>query len=185
MPNFTRRDGPTAAQLRLVKHYYRLTVNETLSRFFGFAPLGSTSYLTPGRLEDVIALIQILALDPLAHRDEENLAKELQGSPQSESTWTCLAERHPEFFRVKREGLNRVSLVARHATLRDTNDRRAPLDPDFTQGLLSTAIELHDRQLKRSERWVPLIPLWTAALTGGIAIVVALIAAVVALCTHS
>jgi hypothetical protein len=160
-------------------------VNETLSRLFGFAPLGPTAYLIPGRLEDVIALIQILALDPLAHRDEENLARELQGNPQSECAWTCLAERHPEFFRVKKEGLNRVSLLARHATPKGSDDKRAPLDPDFTQSLLSTAIELHDRQLKRSERWVPLIPLWTAALTGGIAIVVALIAAVVAFCKHS
>jgi integrase len=58
------------AGLWLVRRFYPLTANETLSRFFGIAPLGPTAYLIPGRLEDIIALIQILALGPTLEQFE-------------------------------------------------------------------------------------------------------------------
>lgn len=40
-------------------------------------------YLKGERLADVMALIQILALDEHSHRSEDGLAKELQGNPSS------------------------------------------------------------------------------------------------------
>ena len=38
-------------------------------------------YAIPGRLSDVLALIQVLALDADAHRSLSGIEKELQGNP--------------------------------------------------------------------------------------------------------
>jgi len=43
-------------------------------------------YLQPGRLNDVLALIQVLAFDMYSHRSERGLQEELQGKPQSVET---------------------------------------------------------------------------------------------------
>ena len=59
------------------------------------------AYTKPGRLLDVLALIQVLALDKHIHRSEDAIAaRELMGSPSSSESWTSLAKEHPEFFRV-------------------------------------------------------------------------------------
>jgi hypothetical protein len=76
------------------------------------------SYTQPGRLQDVLALIQVLGLDENAHRSEDGLRSELQGVPRSASSWTELAQAHPEFFRVRPEGEHNISLVSRHVTSR-------------------------------------------------------------------
>ncbi len=125
----------------------------------------SSSYLVEGRLADVLALIQVLALDERAHRSEDGLASELQGPPRSAENWPQIAECHPEFFRVKPAGEHRVSLVARHVTPRGENGR-PPLPPDYTSKLLLLAVELHDRELKRSQGWHVWVPL-IVALTAG------------------
>jgi hypothetical protein len=75
-----------------------------------------SSYLKNGRLADVLALIQVLALDKHSHRSEDGLRDELDGPPHSAVDWEELAAEHREFFRVARGGTHRVSLVARHVT---------------------------------------------------------------------
>jgi hypothetical protein len=130
-----------------------------------FRKKSSSSYLANGRLADVLALIQVLALDEHAHRSEEGLASELQGPPRSADSWPRIAERHPEFFRVRPTGEHRVSLVARHVTPRG-EEGRPPLSPDYTSKLLQLAVELHDRELRRSQGWHIWVPL-IVALTAG------------------
>ena len=125
----------------------------------------SLSYLTQGRLADVLALIQVLALDRKTHRSKDGLESELQGPPRSAESWVEIAKRHPEFFRVKPEGKNVVSLVARHVTPRD-DDIRPPLTSDYVSTLLKLAVELHDRALRRSQRWHIWVPL-TVPVTAG------------------
>jgi hypothetical protein len=122
-------------------------------------------YTKPGRLADVLALIQVLALDPDTGRSEDGMAKELQGQPGSAAKWFELAKEHHEFFRVaaREHGL---SLVARYVLPKE-GDKRPPLSPDFVGALLQTAITIHDRQIQASEWWKSLIPLWSA-LIGGI-----------------
>lgn len=122
-------------------------------------------YLKDGRLEDVLALIQVLALDEFAHRSECGLNAELQSKPKSADSWAELAKAHLEFFRVLSEGKNRISLVLRHVS-EESGRKRPPLSPEQAQALLSTAIEIHDRQIKRGQRWVVLIPIWVAAIGG-------------------
>jgi hypothetical protein len=122
-----------------------------------------SKYLKDGRLEDVLALLQVLALDNDSHRSELGLKTELSDKPGSADTWLSLANEHQEFFRVVDSKKYPVSLVLRHVS-NPEKDKRPPLSPEQAQSLLITAIELHDRQLKRSQRWTVLIPVWVAVI---------------------
>lgn len=122
-------------------------------------------YLNPSRLADVLALIQVLALDEHVYRSEEGLHDELQGPPKSGGSWAEIARVHPEFFRVRPEGNHTVSLLARHVLPKDDRGVRQ-LPSDFAGQLIATAVDLHDRQMKRSERWTYLVPIWVALITG-------------------
>lgn len=139
-------------------------------------------YLKPNRLSDVLALIQILAFHKFAHRDEENLIKELQIQPRLASSWQSLAAEHPEFFRVKTDADNPVALIARHATPVNATGGREPLDGSTAQHLIDTAIELHDRQIKREDRWTLTAPIWAAANAAVVACGLKFIDVVLSLC---
>jgi hypothetical protein len=122
-------------------------------------------YIKPGRLSDVLALIQVLALDEHTHRSLSGVGKELQGTPCSSDSWMTVAKEHPEFFRVRAEGEHILSLVARHVTPEDeTGERKLP--GELIRSLLQVAIDLRDREVSASEWWKSLIPLW-AAIIGG------------------
>ncbi len=122
-------------------------------------------YLKEGRLEDVLALMQVLALDEDSHRSEEGLKSELPSRPQSETSWLALAKAHPEFFRVDERRKHPIALVTRHVS-EGSGKKRPPLTPEHTQALLTVAIELHDREIKRRQRWAVLIPIWVAVISG-------------------
>lgn len=118
----------------------------------------TSSYLDPARLADILALIQVLALDAHAHRSDTGLADELQGKPKSADSWRALAIAHPEFFRVADGSDHGVSLVARHVLPREGGQRK-PLSPEYTSELLRLAVELHDREVRRSQAWHAWLPL--------------------------
>lgn len=141
-----------------------------------FAPKEDKQYLQVGRLADALALIQVLALDEHAHRSEEGLQEELQGAPKSASSWTSLAEMHPEFFRVRREGTHRVSLIGRHVLPKNDQGVRQ-LSPEFAGQLIAAAVDLHDRQVRRSERWTYLVPIWVVLIAGVFSVAVILVKA--------
>lgn len=122
-------------------------------------------YTKTGRLPDVLALIQVLALDPHAHRSLDGLDDELQGGPNSSDSWLTIAKEHPEFFRVRREGEHVLSLVARHVLPKNEMGSRE-MPPEITRTLLQVALDLHGRQVTAADWWKSLIPLW-AALIGG------------------
>ena len=131
------------------------------------------SYLKTNRLADVLALIQVLAMDEHAHRSESGLTDELQGKPKSGNNinWEDIANDHPEFFRVKSSGEHKVSLVSRHVLPKKNGVRELPIE--FTHKLLETAIQLHDKQVQRSERWKYWIPIYAVLITGFVTIFVA------------
>lgn len=126
------------------------------------APLAAASpkrpYLAAGRLADVFALIQVLALHDYAHRSESGLLEVLQRGPSSAPTWTEVARQHPEFFRVRPTGENVVSLLARHVSRRE-EEGRPPLDAGQVKELLASAVTLHDRQVDQSRAWRIWLPL--------------------------
>jgi hypothetical protein len=109
-------------------------------------------YLNKDRLADVLALIQVLALDEKAKRSEDGLRKELQGQPRSSDSWQQLGKEHPEFFRVHDEADVPISLVARYVTPSIGDGKRAPLDGSLIQLLVRIAVDMHDREAKRSKR---------------------------------
>ena len=125
-------------------------------------------YIKDGRLEDVLALIQLLALDKDSHRSETGLQSELPERPHSAESWMQLAREHQEFFRVVETKEHPISLVTRHVA-EEIGQKRPPLSPEHTQALLNVAVELHDRQIRRSQRWTILIPIWVA-LIGGVVV---------------
>jgi hypothetical protein len=140
-------------------------------------------YTKRDRLADVLALIQVLALDRAAHRSEGavgqgGIADELQGPPRSATTWYALAGEHPEFFRVNPGSEHGLSLAARHVLPRESGQPKATLPHEFTSVLLQTAITLHDRQVSRADFWKSLLP---SLIAGALAIIsgvsVALLAA--------
>jgi hypothetical protein len=55
-------------------------------------------YLKPRRLQDVLALVQVLAVDVFSHRSEKWLCEELQRKPLSVKTWKALAGGLSEFL---------------------------------------------------------------------------------------
>jgi hypothetical protein len=125
----------------------------------------TSPYLVQGRLADVLALIQVLALDEDAHRSEDGLNSEFQGPPRSSGSWSGIAEQHSEFFRVAPTGNNRVSLVARHVSA-PTGETRPLLASDYTSKLLQLAVELHDREVRRSQHWHIWLPVIVAVTAG-------------------
>ena len=122
-------------------------------------------YLIAYRLADVLALIQVLAFDIHAHRSEGGLRAEIQIDPRSADTWTEVASQHPEFFRAVANEEHGVSLIARHVTPRAADGKHPRLQGDQVHSLLTAAIEMHDRQATRADRWKSLLPLWTALLS--------------------
>lgn len=118
----------------------------------------------------MLALIQVLALDPDTARSEDGMTKELQGQPKSAAKWFEVAKEHREFFRVAAHE-HGLSLVARYVLPKD-GEKRPALPPDFVGALLQTAITIHDRQVSAAEWWKSLmnpIAVLLAAIVGALA----------------
>lgn len=128
-------------------------------------------YLKENRLSDVLTLIQVLGLDKRGHRGEVGLQEELQGIPKSSLTWTQVVIEHPEFFRADQTKEHGVSLIARHVTEPNLNGVRE-LSLDLIKKLIEIAIELHDRQKERADRWKTWLPIIAVLVAGLINIIV-------------
>lgn len=120
-------------------------------------------YAIDGRLQDVLALIQVLAYSPKASRTEQGLLLELKRSPAEESSWMELAKAHPEFFRVieVQDRKTHMSLIARTAQqdiIDDDGDSAKPLlTTDVANKLMELAVQLHDKEVRRKDFWRTII----------------------------
>ena len=144
---------------------------------------GFQSYIIPGRLTDILGLIQVLAFHEDRHRSEEGLRHELQGTPRSAKTWTEIAQAHPEFFRVHADEARSISLIVRHV-LPPNEAGQYIMPPEFVGRLLNAAVEIYDRQVKLTERWTYLIPIWVALIVGLFSIVGIFVRPFVKLCAR-
>jgi hypothetical protein len=163
-PQPRSEDGESNSETRWYERTYQVLLGAG-----GLASRREREYARPERLADVMALIQVLALDHKdTHRSETGLCKDLQGSPRSADTWQSVAKDHPEFFRVNPEPGKKhiVSLIARHVSPRREDRKRGPLSAEFVGNLLRSAVDIHDRQVRRSERWTYLVPIWVALILG-------------------
>lgn len=128
-----------------------------------------TKYRIKNRLDEVIALIQVLAFDPDTYRSEDGLQQELQAKPLSSENWTTICKEHPEFFRVKPDEKNPISLITRHVLPKGTRD----IDDDLVKKLIEIAVNLHDKQHERAnKRWL-LVPVYVALIVAGTSIFLA------------
>jgi len=130
----------------------------------------SSRYTKQNRLSEVIALIQILAMDKHSYRTENGMKKELQiDKPLSAKSWTELCSEHPEFFRVSDTKEHNLSLIARHVS----PDKM--VSAEFIQKLIEVAIDLHDKAHERADKWYRLIPILAALIGATSVIIVAMI----------
>ena len=109
----------------------------------------SNSYLLPGRLEDILVLIQVLAADHRLQIESDQMGKDLQSKPKSADNWAAVAENHPEFFRVAGVG-RAICLVVRYASRNQEGDR-LPVEA-MIKLLMETAIDIHERHIRRQEQ---------------------------------
>lgn len=136
---------------------------------------GINCYLQPGRLADVLALIQVLAYDRDTSRTEVGLEEELQRKPAIGKTWIALATQHPEFFRVRADPAKtkRVALLARYVLvyeqLPDGEEKRPSLNVIVVNKLMELAIQLHDKQLERKTRWRTVVIPMSVAIVAAVA----------------
>lgn len=128
---------------------------------FGFLEKGP--YVNEHRLADVMALLQVLALQEHVERSESGISGKL-GKPKSSESWLSVASEHPEFFRANQDTKFSMSLVFREVQPPKNGVRR--VEPEQVGMLLNSAIELHDRQMNRYDRWTYLVPIWVALIAG-------------------
>jgi len=149
--------------------------------------LKSSPYLKSGRLSDVLALIQILAYHRLAKRTHEGLRNQLRRPPLTAETWIEIGQQHPEFFRVleaNKHSSNQetVTLITRFVQegIPPENPEEPGLSPslkpEITAKLLDLAIQLHDREIQRRDRWkIVIVPTIVAVIAAGASITAAVI----------
>lgn len=142
------------------------------------------SYLTDGRLGDVIAAITTLGTYKFYKLDTARWADRITGTQECEEKWQQVFSEHPEFFRQTSDR-KKVSLVWRRQFPRNfdvdeepeifpdheidglTESRisRRPLTPTEVTELIGVAIRLHDRALEQEKARSWWTPLAAAALT--------------------
>jgi hypothetical protein len=143
-------------------------------------------YTLAYRLNDVIALITVLALDKTAFRTEDGLKSSLRSNPVTVENWFKIVEAHPEFFRTN-GGKTHIALLLRSYFEEDDKDgvkSRAALTTDETQKLIASAFSLHDKELARLQKNAYKVPIRTAVISGIFLIVISLINSSVALYTN-
>ena len=75
-------------------------------------------------------------------------------------------ERPPEYFSGNPQEKYGVSLIARHVGPEMADGELELLTADFVGNLLGSAVEIYDQQMRRSERWTYLVPVWVALVAG-------------------
>ena len=141
-------------------------------------------YMKDGRLQNVLALIQVLAFSPKTRRTEDGLTTELKRAPDSAGSWIDLAKEHSEFFRVREEEgkATHVSLIARNAQQsvadKDGDLSKPLLTSDIANKLMEFAVELHDKEMRRKDFWrTVIIPLVVSVMAATAAVTSAVITA--------
>jgi hypothetical protein len=120
------------------------------------------AYAQPGRLPDIMTLIQVLANSDSSRMRGAAIEKLLDAPPASANDWVGVGCEHPEFFRVcDREPVcvpASVALVARLVQSARAADSIG-LDTRSRDGLLGLAVQLYDREILEQNRWKEFFPL--------------------------
>jgi len=125
--------------------------------------VSSKHYLKNGRLSDVITLIKVLASSSRAYNSLEGINTLMHSPSGGEACWLGIAKQHPEFFRVAQEEKT-AALIGRGIQYHRESES-VPLSPSETATLLNLAVSLHDHELRRRQRWIPVASLIIGLLT--------------------
>jgi hypothetical protein len=74
-----------------------------------------SSYLKPGRLPDLLAAIQAMAISPRYRQLPEGWADLISGDETKASHWQSVFDEHPEFFRASSKHPGQYALIWRTA----------------------------------------------------------------------
>ncbi len=133
--------------------------------------MGQSPYLVQGRLQDVVALLQFLALVDDYDLDPSKLRKKIAHDPVSAPDWQKVVADHPEFFRES-EIEGDCCLVMRRAQPKTGTQRLRPkLDSTQLKLLVDTAIQLqnHALEIKRERgKWIPLVVGFAGVILGAL-----------------
>jgi hypothetical protein len=149
-------------------------------------------YLRPGRLADVIAAIQCMAVYKFYKLSFSAWADRIAADETQSQKWATIFSEHPEFFRLD-SARQKASLVWRRQFPKryDVDEERAlserelltlpppkigrlsrlPLTPADVKTLIDTAVNLHSRALEQQKDrrwWLPILTA-AAALVGSVA----------------
>jgi|ERR1700674_1679427 len=131
-----------------------------------------TSYANPQRLADIMCLIQVLALGDVDKDYGEHAPLHALGrQPTSGYDWKEIASAHPEFFLVDKKRVDKadhftISLIARVIAAK-RSDKHEALPSEFVAKMLEIAVNLHDRERARIDKWKPwLISILVAVIIG-------------------
>jgi hypothetical protein len=136
----------------------------------------NSPYLHPGRLPDLLAAIQSMALHERYRRSAADWADLRSGDKNKASHWKAVFEQHPEFFRPsinypgdfalvwRRAGNNRYHRRLGRVLDREEYDAlteedrkrfisRAPVPEGQIKTLLDTAIGLHKNAMEAHRDW--------------------------------
>jgi hypothetical protein len=150
----------------------------------------AVGYSQVGRLQDLMALIQILAFrGDSSHWTESRIKKEIRKEkPLSSESWVAIALEHPEFFRVRppdaEDQETEIALFMRYGVKHTTNDKsvrvRPPIPLESARALFDLARSLNDNAVNDRRHLVDTKMKWIPpAVTGSASLVGALIGAFV------
>lgn len=108
------------------------------------------NYKKPNRLQDIIALIQVLSNCEKTFRSISGLKKELSTPSLSADDWLTVISEHPEFFRYNPKSSARfnISLLFRHQKHQRNPSANLRLSLEEQELLIRTATDLWERQQK-------------------------------------
>jgi hypothetical protein len=131
-------------------------------------PFRDSGYTTIGRLQEVLALIQLSGYGTEPGYTPRMICDTLKdvdgdGKPTEERMrhWEQVARARPEFFRVSGKSAV-ITLFARFVSGSDAASRN--LATDVVRLLMETAVDIHDREARRGERWTLYVPLLIAVI---------------------
>ncbi len=118
-------------------------------------------YTKPFRLQEVIALIHTLGLGKQFQYFSEKSIETVLGKSQS-GGWVRIAKEHPEFFRDSSRQRTAISLAIRYLVPIHTT----PSAPGTIEMLTKVTLEIHEREVRRSEKLAVYVPIVAAFLAG-------------------
>jgi hypothetical protein len=129
-----------------------------------FATNESLPYLKPGRLEDVIFLIQYLGREDEAYFEADDKEEKVLDyhTPKSLGNWLRVADDHPEFFRIAGSTEKKSVYLWHRYYEKGEKNKRPPLNFSQVQALVDNVLKIHERQVKQDERVKWALPLWGA-----------------------